>query len=135
MEAGSARGAITTHHIFCPENNAFIMLTKKSSRRGRSVTTHRLTPQATTFRDKLVPCHRTCIISQEPLLETLFASHLIPRRLGDVAIQSAFQRFTGSATIVSRIDPLIGVSLFSGLDTWVKSYSSYIYSVHVIKFP
>jgi hypothetical protein len=93
-----------------------ITLTKMSLRHTRSVTTDTSIPQATAFRDALLRRHQTCVITQQPLQQSLVASHLIPRRLGDAGVQSAFQRFTDSSTIVDRYDPLIGVPLVGTLD-------------------
>lgn len=112
----------STIYEFCPDNNALLSLTKISDRRARSMTTNTSAPQAGPFRTTLLQRHQRCIISQQPDPGALVASHLIPRRLGDVAVQSAFHRFTGSQAVVNRFDPLLGVLLNAMLDTYVDSY-------------
>jgi hypothetical protein len=111
-----------TVYEFRPDNNTPIALTKVSLRHMRSVTTNTSAPRATTFRDTLLRRHQRCVISQQSLNLQIIASHLMPRRLGDVGVQSAFQRFTGSTATVDRYDPLLGVPLFSALDSLVDSY-------------
>ncbi|KAF9511334.1 hypothetical protein BS47DRAFT_1470015 [Hydnum rufescens UP504] len=66
-----------TIYEFCPNNNAFVALTKMSVRH--------------------------------------------PRRLGDAGVQSVFEHFTSSPTIVDRFSSLIGVPLFSSLDAFVDA--------------
>ena len=111
-----------TIYEFRPDNDAFITLTQMSARRARSVTTNTSAPLATPFRTALLRRHQRCIITQQPLPVALIASHLIPRRLGDAAVQSAFRRFTGSPIVVNRFDPLIGVPLVATLDAFVDTY-------------
>ena len=111
-----------TIYEFRPDNDSLIMLTKISLRHTRSVTTNASGPRATAFRSALLRRHQTCIVTQSPIQQTLFASHLIPRRLGDAGVQSASQRFTGSPTIVDRYDPLIGVPLFATLGILADGY-------------
>ncbi|KIL55007.1 hypothetical protein M378DRAFT_173917 [Amanita muscaria Koide BX008] len=77
-------------------------------------------PRATAFRNALLARDGTCIISQNPL--SLIASHLVPKRLGDAAVTSVVQRFTGSDAAVTRFHPTLGVLLFRSLDDRVDSY-------------
>ena len=112
-----------TIYEFRPNNDALITLTKMSLRQSRSVTTNTSIPRAAHFRNTLLQRHdRTCIISRQSYEKLLVASHLIPRRLGDIGVHSATQRFTGLPTIVDRYDPLIGVPLFSSLDILTDGY-------------
>ncbi|KAF8226658.1 hypothetical protein L208DRAFT_1160114, partial [Tricholoma matsutake] len=87
-----------------------------------SVTTNTSAPRATQFRHALLRRDQACIITHHTMERVLISSHLIPRRLGDLGVQSVVQRFTGLATIVDRYDPAIGVSLFTGLDALVDSF-------------
>jgi len=113
---------MATIYEFRPDNDAFITLTKMSLRHARSVTTNTSAPRATPFRNALLQRHQACIITRTPLQMTLIASHLIPRRLGDAGVQSAFQRFTGSPAIIDKYDPLIGVPLVATLGILVDGY-------------
>jgi hypothetical protein len=111
-----------TIYEFRPDNGSFISLTRMSLRQSRSVTTNTSQPQAAAFRATLLARHPTCVISHHAIQRMLIASHLMPRRLGDAAIRSSVERFTGSPNIVQRYDPLLGVPLVSTLDTLVDGY-------------
>jgi hypothetical protein len=111
-----------TIYEFRPNNSAFIALTKMSARHKRSVTTITSQDQASQFHDTLYQRHGGCIISNTRRLKSLIASHLMPKRLGDAGVLSAFQRFTGSPTIIDRYNPLIGVPLLLTLDQMVDAY-------------
>ena len=111
-----------TIYEFRPDNDAFITLSKISERQARSMTTSTSVPQATPFRETLLQRHNACVISGQTLRETLIASHLIPRRLGDDGVQSVFQRFTGSPDVINRYNPLIGVPLVGTLDMLVDIF-------------
>ncbi|KAM6491347.1 hypothetical protein JOM56_013121, partial [Amanita muscaria] len=108
-----------TIYEFRPDNNAFITLSKISLRHGMSVAVNFSPPRATAFRNALLARDGTCIISQNPL--SLIASHLVPKRLGDAAVTSVVQRFTGSDAAVTRFNPTLGVLLFRSLDDRVDS--------------
>jgi hypothetical protein len=110
-----------TIYEFRPDNNTPITLTR-SLRHMRSVTTNTSAPQATAFSGALLRRDQSCIITRYAIQRVLVASHLIPRRLGDLGVQSVIQRFTGPSTIVDRYDPALGVSLFLSLDAYVASY-------------
>jgi hypothetical protein len=111
-----------TIYEFRPDNNSPITLTKRSLRHNRSVTTNTSAPQATAFSGALLRRDHSCIITQYTSQRVLAASHLIPRRLGVLGVQSIIQRFTGPSTIVDRFNPSLGVSLFLPLDAYVDSY-------------
>jgi hypothetical protein len=111
-----------TIYEFRPDNNTPITLTRMSLRHIRSVTTNTSAPQATAFSGALLRRDQSCIITQNARQRVLAASHLIPKRLGDLGVQSVIQRFTGPSTIVGRYDPALGVSLFLSLDAYVDSY-------------
>ncbi|KIM83774.1 hypothetical protein PILCRDRAFT_87786 [Piloderma croceum F 1598] len=111
-----------TIYEFRPNNNIPITLTRKSLRHMRSVTTNTSAPQATAFSGALLRRDQSCIITQYTGRRVLAASHLLPRRLGDLGVQSVIQRFTGPSTIVDRYDPALGVSLFLSLDAYVDTY-------------
>jgi hypothetical protein len=111
-----------TIYEFRPDKNTPITLTRRSLRPMRSVTTNSSAPQATAFSGALLRRDQSCIITQCAIQKVLAASHLIPRRLGDLGVQSVIQRFTGPSTIVDRYDPALGVSLFLPLDAYVDSY-------------
>ena len=111
-----------TIYEFRPNDNALIALTKRILRHTRSVTTNVSTPRATQFSHALRKRDRGCIITHQPMERVLISSHLIPRRLGNLGVQSVVQRFTGLATVVDRYDPAIGISLFSGLEPLVDSF-------------
>ena len=110
-----------TIYEFRPDNDALVMLTQKSERHMRSVTTNTSSDRAASFRDALLRRDRLCIISQQD--RSMIASHLIPRRLGDNGVQAIIQRFAGSSTSLNRFDPTIGVFLFTGLDMCVDAYN------------
>jgi len=111
-----------TIYEFCPDNDAFISLTRRSKRHIRSTTTNTSAPRASTFRNALQQRDQTCIITRHTMVDLLVASHLIPRRLGDLGVRSTVQRFTGSPIIVDRFDPAIGVFLLSTVDLLVDGY-------------
>jgi hypothetical protein len=111
-----------TIYEFRPDNDTPITLTRKSLRHSRSVTTKTSGARATTFRNALLRRDQACIITQHTMDALLVASHLIPRRLGDLGVQFVMQRFTGPSTISDRYDPAIGVLLFSPLDILAESY-------------
>ena len=111
-----------TIYEFRPDDNILIALTKRSLRSARSVTTKASTPQAAQFRTALLQRDRGCIVTHDPMERVLVSSHLIPRRLGDLGVQSVVQRYTGLTTIVDRYNPAIGVSLFAGLDSFVDGF-------------
>ena len=111
-----------TIYEFRPDNNTPIALTKMSLRHMRSVTSNTSAPRATAFNAALLRRDRSCVITQYAIQRVLAASHLIPRRFGDLGVQSIIQRFTGPSTIVDRYDPALGVSLFLTLDAYVDSY-------------
>jgi hypothetical protein len=111
-----------TIYEFRPDNNISITLTKRSLRHKRSVTTNTSAPQATAFSGALLRRDQSCIITQYTSQRVLAASHLIPRRLGVLGVQSIIQRFTGPSTIVDRFNPALGVSLFLPLDAYVDGY-------------
>ena len=111
-----------TIYEFRPNNNIPITLTRKSLRHMRSVTTNTSAPQATAFSGALLRRDRSCIVTQYATRRVLAASHLLPRRLGDLGVQSVIQRFTGPSTIVDKYDPALGVSLFLSLDAYVDTY-------------
>jgi hypothetical protein len=98
-----------TIYEFRLNNNTLIALAKRS-RHTRSVTTNTSVPRATQFRTALLRRDQACIITHDTMERLLIASHLIPRRLGDLGVQSVVQRFTGLATIVDRYNPAIRVS-------------------------
>jgi len=54
--------------------------------------------------------------------ELLTASHLMPKRLGDAAIQSVFTTFTGLTTPVGRFHEFMGITLCKNLDASVNNY-------------
>lgn len=108
-----------TIYEFRPNNNAFITLSKISLRQEKSVTTDAdvSQQQATAFRDTIRARDTRCIITRNPFFELVItASHLIPKRLGDAAVTSVVQRFTGLDDVVTRYDPTIGVLLSKQLD-------------------
>ena len=111
-----------TIYEFRPDSGAFIVITKMSLRHARSVTTNISVPRATEFRHALIQRDTECIISQHPPENMLVASHLIPRRLGNVGVQSVLQRFTGPSIPVDRYDPTVGVLLVSNLDVLADGY-------------
>ena len=113
---------MATIYEFIPDNGGPIILTQMSLRQTRSITTNTSTPQATPFRNALLERDQTCIITRQSLQQSLIASHLIPRRLGDSGVQSVLQRFSGSSTVVDRYDPRIGILLSATLDTFVDGY-------------
>ena len=124
-----------TIYEFRPDNNALVTLTKISLRHARSITTNNSIPRATPFRTALLQRDVRCVVSGQSRLRTLVASHLIPRRLGDSGVQSAFQRFTGSPTPVRRYDPCIGVLLYGGLDNHVDVYEMGFWNYGPVSFP
>ena len=111
-----------TIYEFRPDNNTSITLTRQSLRHTRSVTTNTSAPQATAFSGTLLRRDQSCIITQYARQRVLIASHLIPRRLGGLGIQSVIQCFTGPSTIMDRYDPALGVSLFLPLNAYVDAY-------------
>jgi hypothetical protein len=111
-----------TIYEFRPDNDTPVTLTRRSLRHMRSVTTNTSAPQATAFRGALLRRDQSCIITQFARERLLAASHLIPRRLGDLGIRSVIQRFTGPSTIVDRYDPALGVSLILNLGAYVDGY-------------
>ena len=113
-----------TIYEFRPDNDVPITPTKMSLRDTRSVTsaTPTSTNRATTFRSELLRRDRACIVTQTSRMETLIASHLIPRRLGDAGVQSAIERFTGAITPVDRYNSTVGVLLYMTLDVFVDSF-------------
>jgi hypothetical protein len=126
-----------TIYEFLPNNNAFIALTKMSLRHARSVTTNASRDQANTFCDSLLRRDQSCVISGHPLEASLVASHLIPRRLGDAGVQSAFERFVCTSTSVTRYNPRIGILLFVGTDVIVDDFTAgfwYIGPVSLLTF-
>ena len=104
-------------------NNQLMVPTRISLRQTKSVTTDTSKIQAANFRAALLQRHSsTCVVSGISRLRQLKASHLIPRRMGDNAVQSAFQLFTGLNNPVTRFHPSIGIPLFSPLDDLVDVY-------------
>jgi hypothetical protein len=111
-----------TIYEFRPDNNTPIALTRSSLCHMRSVTTNTSAPQATAFSGALLRRDQSCIITQYAIQRVLAASHLIPRRLGNLGVQSIIQRFTGPSTIADRYDPAVGISLFLSFNAYVDSY-------------
>lgn len=111
-----------TIYEFRPNDNAPITLSKISLRQARSVTTNISRDQATAFRNAILARDERCIISQSTFTHVHTASHLVPRRLGDVGATSVVHRFTGLDAVVTRFDPTLGVLLFQALDALVDSY-------------
>lgn len=104
-------------------DNQPMVPTRVSLRTTKSVTTNTTQNQAANFRTTLLNRHSsTCVVSGISRLRQLKASHLIPRRMGDNGVQSAFQLFTGLNTPVTRYHPSIGIPLFSPLDDLVDVY-------------
>ena len=103
--------ATRDHYLRVSSNGMFTALTKMTLHKAKSITTNASITPTTTFHHTLLQHHPTYIISKQPLQQILVTSHLIPRRLGDTGVQSAFQRFVGSSTIINGYDPLIGVPL------------------------
>ena len=105
--------------------NAPITLSKMSARQSHSLTTN--TPQAhanaSAFHDAIRARDTQCIITGHPRFRAVTASHLIPKRIGDVATRTVFQRFTGlDPTGVTRFDPRLGVLLSKILDSMMDFY-------------
>ncbi|CAA7257420.1 unnamed protein product [Cyclocybe aegerita] len=111
-----------TIYEYRSDNDTPITLTRMSLRPTRSVTIETSEPPATTFRGALLRRDRACIVSQLELESILYASHLIPRRLGDFGVQSVTECFLGSSTIVDRFDPIVGVLLLPTLDALASHY-------------
>jgi hypothetical protein len=110
-----------TIYEFRPDS--LITPTRISTRQARSMTTTNSANRSTPFRDILLQRHNQCVISTEQIHDNLVASHLIPRRLGDSGVQSAIRDFTNiPPTTVNIFSPIIGVPLFTTLDTFVDSF-------------
>ena len=124
-----------TIYEFRPDNDALVSLTKRSLRHIRSITTKNSIDRATPFRTALLQRDVRCVISRQSRQRTLVASHLIPRRLGDSGVQSAFQRFTGSPSPINRYDPRIGVLLYEGLGSHVDVFELGFWNHGLVSFP
>jgi len=104
-------------------NDQPMVPTRVSLREMKSITTNDSQNEAANFRTALLQRHgSTCVVSGIRRLVQLKASHLIPRRMGDNGVQSAFQLFTGLNTSVTRYHPSIGFLLCSSLDNLVSVY-------------
>lgn len=111
-----------TIYEFRPDGNAFITLSKMSLQYGRSVTTNTSQDRAGAFSNAIRRRDATCIVSNNSLPGLLVASHLTPKRLGDVGVTSVVRRFAGVDAAVTRFEPSLGVLLFLPLDQLVNSY-------------
>ena len=96
-------------------------------------TTNASQNQAAIFCRALLQRHSSaCVVSGIPRPRRLKASHLIPRRMGDNGVQSAFQLFTGLDTPVTRFHPSVGILLFSGLDDLVDVYEVVFWGIGTV---
>ena len=111
-----------TIYEYCRPNQQLMQPTRISLRNAKSLTTATTQNQSAAFRTALSARHPACIISGNPVPELLTASHLMPKRLGDAAIQSVFTTFTGLNTPVRRFHEFIGITLSKNLDALVDNY-------------
>ena len=111
-----------TIYEFRLANDALITLAQMSIPHQRYHNPNNSNPQATQFQTTCLQRDQTCIIVSRT--SRSIASHLIPRCLGDAGVQTVFQRFTpmGSAALVDRYDPRLGVMLSRNLDALVDTY-------------
>jgi len=117
---------MATIYEFRPDNNALITLPQLELSPPRLETRlfFGFTPRAIQFRTDCLQRDRRCVISKERF-GALQASHLIQKQLGDIGVQSAFQRFsgTGSTPLVDRYDSRLGVMVFLSLDSRMHDYN------------
>ena len=111
-----------TIYEYCRPNQQFMRPTQISLRRTKSLTTNTSQNQSAAFRTALFRRHPACVISGNSIPELLTPSHLMPKRLGDAAIQSVFTNFTGLATPVARFHEFMGITLCKNLDALVDTY-------------
>ncbi|KAF5376936.1 hypothetical protein D9615_007294 [Tricholomella constricta] len=121
LDGEELRGTI---YEFRPDDEeALLTLTRMSIRPVRSVTTKTSVPRAATFREALLRRDRGCVVTGHPMEDLLYATHLIPRRLGDHGVQYVMDHFVGSPdNVVDSYDPSIGVSLFIPLGILTDTY-------------
>ena len=120
VQAGEPLSA--TIYEYCRPDQQFIQPTRISLRQARSLTPVTSQNQAAAFRTTVFNRHPACVISGIPLPRLLTASHLMPKRLGDAAIQSVFTTFTGLNTPVRRFHEFMGITLSKNLDSLVDNY-------------
>ncbi len=111
-----------TIYEYCRPNQQFMQPTRRSLRQAKSLTTVTSQNQSAAFRTTLLNRHPACVISGIPIPRLVTASHLMPKRLGDAAIQSVFTTFTGLNTPVRRFHEFMGITLSKNLDSLVDNY-------------
>ena len=125
-----------TIYEFRPNNNAPITLSRISVRQSHSLTTNTSQPHADAFRETIRGRDTRCIITHAQFFDMVIASHLIPKRIGDVATRSVVQRFTGlDAADVTRFDPMLGILLAKQLDSLVDQYRLGFWHSGPVSFP
>jgi hypothetical protein len=120
VQAGEPLSA--TIYEYCRPNQQSMQPTRISLRQAKSLTTVTSQTQSAAFRTTLFKRHPACVISEIPLPRLLTASRLMPKRLGDAAIQSVFTTFTGLNTPVRRFHEFMGITLSRNLDSLVDNY-------------
>ena len=113
-----------TIYEFRPDNDSSIEMIKMSKREMKSKTTRasQSRVRSSTIRTELLQRDRVCILSRNSIKESLMASHLLPKRLGDSGVQSVFQRFAGCTRSVDRYSSTIGVLLNANMDRLASAY-------------
>lgn len=83
---------------------------------------------ANTFRYKLLNRDTHCIVANDGLGHRAIASHLIPRRLGNVIIRDLIATYTRDIGInimdIHAYHPILGVMLNRGLDSYVDKFDA-----------
>jgi len=113
---------MATIYEYCVPNQQFMQPTRMSLRQARSLTTITSRNRANAFRTALINRHPACVISGITFNRLLTASHLMPKRLCDAAIQSVFTTFTGLTTPVERFHEFMGITLSCNLNSYVDHY-------------
>jgi hypothetical protein len=112
----------TIYEFICEEP---VSLARISGRQNHSLTTAADGQLSNAFRAQLIARDQKCVVSDIPG-NSLIASHLIPKRMGLLNTSAIVTRYAGpgfSQVIMNVFHPMLGVLLFSALDTEVDAYS------------
>lgn len=117
-----------------PEIAHVANLAKISSRHNQtSITSIRSQNRSRSFHDALERRDTKCVASGNALTPVLVATHLVPKRLGDVNTTEIFHSYVGdtlpASTPIDRFHPALGIYLCANIKSFVDRYLLGFWSV------
>lgn len=112
---------------FRPQNDERVLLTMKSIRNKKSLTTRgpgSSSNQSKVFKAALIRRDQGCIVTKSPVDDFFEASHLVPKRMGDSVTAKIVSQFAGEDALSkpTRFHPAVGMLLSLELNAWMSSY-------------